>query len=213
MILEKKLWGEGSAKGSHYPSKTTMNMAQAPEPGTRLSNMIVYGILVVLLLILIGRFAIYDQYVALGTAENEAAGLQQQVQQLRSGLADYQTVSDEYAKYSYGYQNQTEAALFGRLQMLDVIDRYVAPYGTVSSVTIAGNTASVTLTSSTLADTGALVDGLRKLDSVADVSVSTATTKPGTSGTVVITVVISFNPASTGSADNGTSTSGTGAQR
>lgn len=218
MRLDKKLWGSGSTKGSRYPSKTTMNMAQAPEPGTKLGNMVVYGILAVLLLVLVGRFAIYDQYAAAAAAESQAAGLQQQAEQLRSGLADYQAVSDGYARYSYGYQDETEASLVDRLQMLDTVDRYVAPFGTVSSVTIADNTASITLSSPTLDDTGALVSGLKKLDSVSDVSVNTATAQSGASSTVIITVVISFQRTSTvgagvssGSTVNSISTSGTGA--
>jgi len=223
-------FGTGTGKGfgkaaGRYPTKTTMNLAQSPQGKTKVANVVVYGIFGVLVLALVLRFAVFDQFAKVTAAEQQVDAVQQQIQGVQAQLTGYQDVQEEYSLYSYGYQTETEAGLVDRLAMLDIIDRYVAPYGTVSAITLSENTAAVTLSSSALSDSSQLIATLKKQDLVADVSVNTAVSSTSTStssssaastgstssasGNVVTSVVITFQKQAGDASSSGTSTATT----
>lgn len=196
----------GKGMKSQYPSKRTMNLAQTDAKSTK-STTVLYVILGVVVLIAILKFGVYDLFAKAATAENEVATVQAQITSNASKMADYQTIASEYALYSYGYQTSEESQLVDRLTMLDVVERYVMPLGTVSSVSLSENTANISLSGVTLASASGLITTLEGVDGVDSVSVNTAsnsagTTTTGTTGSAALTVVITFADAQSSATAN-----------
>ena len=117
---------------------------------------------------------------------------------MTSAVADYDDVLAEYE--SYETSSKVESSLtVNALDALSLVDKCVAPYARVASLTLEGDTMSLKLADSSLDQLGKLVESLEGQDMVANVNLSTAGTQGSQAGEVSATVTVALqSPADDG---------------
>lgn len=189
-----------------YPTKTTMNLAMHEKRIIDGRKAIIYGIIALIVLILLLKFAVFDQFAQINTARASYETAQASVDQIEQKLANYDAVAAEYSRYSNGSTAGSTSASIS--DILNLIDKNIAPSATVSSVSLDKGVLTVGLTGTTLDTAASIVSGLNNQSIVSAVSVYTATNASSGSDSVSATLVITLKGA-TSSSSSSTST-GTG---
>lgn len=157
-----------------YPVKTKMNLAQQEKAETTFSRAVLFIILIIAAAALISKFAVIDQYAAVGEAESSLSAMQLQLDDINTKLAGYSEVEDQYKMYSYGYLSSEEVALVDRIEVIDTIEQQLMTAATVSKVEMQDNVVTVSLSGVSLARVGELAGSIKTLPEVANVIVYTA---------------------------------------
>ena len=190
----KSPFGDNKKKQA-YPTKTTMNLAMHEKRVIDGRRALIYGIIGLVVLILLLKFAVFDQFAAINTARQNYETAQASVDTLEQKLANYDSVAAEYSRYSNGSATGSTAASI--TDILNLIDTNIAPSATVSSVSLENNTLTVGLSGTTLDTAASIVAGLNNNSLVSTVSVYTATNGTSGSDSVSATLVITLK-SSTG---------------
>lgn len=197
----------GSARGKgKYPTKTSINLIYHENNRRRIAfDLAVFGIFLVALGIFT-KFMVLDKLSAINTAQSEYNTKQEQLQELVSANSVYDDVTGQYSHYGTGYMNSDELAMQDRAKMMQVIDQDVQVDSGIKSISISGNTATLTIEKTTLSEVSDVVQALQKSDIVQYVSPSTASTGDGSTNTGIVTAEISItftSPAGTTSDSSG----------
>ena len=182
------------AGGSKYPSKTTMNL-YVVERTTKMSNLVLIAVLLVLIVVFFVKFGVIDQYARLNAKEAELSQQQIAVSQVEAQLANYDEVLATYQGFaSTGDPNAVDA-----ISVLDLVTSQVMPYANVSSIALNDGVLTLTVTGTSLSTVGELATSLTGQDMVESVSVSTASnsTKTTPGDTATITIQLSNGDAAT----------------
>ena len=162
-------------KKVEYPSKTYINLVVKEKKQFDARSTVPKIVLLVLVTIAVCKFGIFDFYDKVNQKEAELSAQTQVLQGLQSRLTDYEAVRAEYETYETSKlaANDTTVSV---IDALALVDRVVAPAARVDSIEVKGNTLSLELSNVTLDGVGKLVNKLYEQPTVANVSVSTATT-------------------------------------
>ena len=141
---------------------------------------------------LFGKFAVADRLAKVDRAQAELSALQQQKSSLEAATADFEELSEKYARYSTGWMTEDEQAAVTRAEMLSLIEIELMPGSRVQRMSASGNILSVELSGVTLEDTSRFVQSLYQRPDVTNVAVYTASTKdePGTQATVSMVITM-----------------------
>ncbi len=191
-ILKK---GKNASLGSgDYPSKTTMNLFQGEERKYDLRKLVLAGVLLLLILIALLKFGVFDQLAALSQKQTELAEQQALAAQVKAGTTDYAEVKDAYEAYTTQYGSTT---VNPPISVLDLVEQHVMAVTTVRSITYADNSLTLTLSNVALDGVGNIAKDLENQDMVASVNVTTAANSNAKSANSVnATLVIRLNPVS-----------------
>jgi len=185
--LNKKLTLPG--KKAAYPTKTTMNLMQHESTSQRLPGLILVGIFAVLLLVLVGKFGVYDPLAQYHSQQQQLQQAQAEMDGITAQLADYADVELKYRCYSYGYLTDEEAALVDVLSVVDSSKTIVDGYGRLDSIAVSQNAVSLECTVSSLADVSKIVADFYKDPTVVSVTVGSASnTEDGIRTSLVVAV-------------------------
>ncbi|MDO4538507.1 MAG: hypothetical protein Q4B54_10135 [Coriobacteriales bacterium] len=185
-ILKK---GKGASLGSgDLPSKTTMNLYQGEERTFDLRKLILAGILVLVVLIALLKFGVFDQLDALNRKQTELAEQQALAAAVKEGTTDYASVKEVYDAYTAHYGAVTHDAI----SILDLVEQHVMSITTVTKITLADNTLTLTLSNVPLDTVGNIAKDLENQTVVKSVNVTTAGTQNSGQNTVSATLVISL---------------------
>ena len=178
-----------------YPTKTYINLVVSDKKKIDLRSTLPKAILVVLLAVVAIKFGVFDFYERVGQKEIELARQTQTLNELEARLVNYDAVKAEYETYE-STKLVADGLTVPVVDVLKLIDRYIAPAAQIDSIDLKGNTLSLNLSNITLNGVGKLVSSLYEQPIVDNVSVSTATTNKGdsttaaTSSSMVITLKV-----------------------
>lgn len=178
MALELKT-GEKTAKSVKIPTKTKVNLCKK-EPKSRNVATLVIGIAAILALSLcVAKFGVIDQLARLQKAETEYYTVHSQYVAMQQAVAEYPDVEAEYRTYSRNWMKSEDGNGFvkvDRQEILDLIEGYVMPRGTVKNVSIQDSTVIVTMSGMSLTEISDMFDRLKEQPIVADARLTTALT-------------------------------------
>lgn len=175
-----------------YPSKTTLNLAMKEKSQFAPGKLIPLLLVLAVLAGLFGKFAVADRLAKVDRAQAELSALQQQKSSLEAATADFEELSEKYARYSTGWMTEDEQAAVTRTEMLSLVENELMPGSQVRRVSASGNILSVELSGVTLEDTSRFVKRLYQRPDVTNVAVYTASTKyePGIQATVSMVITM-----------------------
>lgn len=181
-------------KEGRAPSKTTMNLYFKEKKPLRPQVLIPCVLVLAALAGLFAKFAVADRFAGLEEARAALESERRRLQTLRDSYADYGEVQDEYMKYNY---NNFDRSIVSRMDILDLLERVVFPPAGVRTLTISGNTMSMTLTGLTLDEVSDMLHALEAEELVRKVTVSTTGYggRGEESGTPMANMTVEFNPA------------------
>lgn len=169
-----------------YPTKTWMNLYQIDKKTTNLRTVVLSGVLVLVCLIAVLKFGVFDQLAIVSQKEAELEAQQELLLQVSSESEGYSDVKDMYE----GYLLALGGDEVDSIRVLDLIEKQVKPAAQVSVITYADNTITLTLNNVSLETVGILAKQLENQDIVSTVNVSTAqNTEKTTVSTLVVTLV------------------------
>ena len=189
--LPFKKGGTSSKGASEYPEKTYINLVQVDKKALDLRRTVPIAILAALLVVLFMKFGIFDFYAQLGAKQAELNTEKTHLVALQSQLSDYNDVLEEYQGYQALSLNEGGLSV-DALQVINLVDTCVAPVANVATMSLAGNTLSLSLTDVSLDGIGQLVNTLYQQPLVKNVSVSTATTRNADNENVTAAVTITL---------------------
>lgn len=155
------------------PEKQTINLAMKEQ--THGPFQVVPLLLIVFSLALIfGKFAVADRLARVAAEQETLAALQRQIDDLTKQTADFETVREEYAKYSNNWMSDAERATVDRAQAVALVEGELMGDARVLRYSVQDNVLSVDLGGATLATASDFVSRLEERDDVAGVEVYTA---------------------------------------
>ena len=175
--------------GGSLPTKTTMNLYQTTNEDTKKRSRILL-ICVVAAVIIVAALAF--MFLRIAALKTQVASLESELATYESQLVDYDAVNEEYTRYSDGYLSRDQSALVDRMTVESMVDSAVSNLGEITSLSIRENTATVTVTTSSLDDVSSIRRNIEASSIVYKVSVETAkyNTSSSNSSSVVSTITI-----------------------
>lgn len=174
-----------------YSKKVGINLARREYNKKSAVIFLVGLVLIACMGAAIGKFGVIDQYARLSEAEAEYAKVHEQNTSLSQQIAEYSKVQLEYRTYSTEWMDDSYV---DRKDILDLVEAELLPCGNVSSITVNGNTALVTISAMTLEEVSAMVTSISNQPIVSSISLNTAHTAGQSGADVTCTLTIGLNP-------------------
>lgn len=153
------------------PTKKTLNLMIREKTTIDPAKWIPGVVIVLIVAALIGKFAVADRYAKLSKAESALAARKQTLEDTRAAYADFSEVQEQYNRYTYtGF----DRSIADRLDVLDLLEKYVYPVCEVQSVAISGKGVNLSVTDLSLSEASALKESLEKEPLVDSFFVTTA---------------------------------------
>ena len=165
-------------KKAKYPTKTSMNLFYKPDRTTKLSTVALYVLFIVVIVVGLAKFMVYDLWMEKETAERNLAAAQSELDDAMLQVSDYDEVHQRYIRYS---ATDEERSLVDRMDVLAMLDDAVGK-AAMDSVSINGARAQIQVSNVTLTQTAEIVSRLQESPMVANIVVNTAATTSDTNG-------------------------------
>lgn len=169
-----------------YPTKTSMNLFYKPDRTTKPSTIALYVLFVLVLLLGLSKWLVYDLWMEKQAAERGLASAQNELNLTLAQLADYSEVQERYFRYA---ATDEERAIVDRMEVLAMLEGAVGSAQT-NSVSINGERVQLQISDVTLAQTAMIVDRLESSPLVAGTQVNTASTTGNDGDLVQANIVI-----------------------
>lgn len=177
-----------------YPEKRYINLAVSDKKTMDVRRTVITGIVLVVLVALFAKFGVMDFYGRIAEKQAELSAQTSQLSAMKVKLVDYDSVLERYE--GYGSLSVGEGGLV--VDVMDafaLIDNCISPNARVASVSMAGDTMTLSLTEVSLEGVGQVVSELYEQSIVQSVSVSTATNQQAANSDVVATMTVKLKPA------------------
>lgn len=155
------------------PSKKVLNLYYKEDKTTRPSTIALYVLFILVVMLAVGKVAVYDKMVELEEVKTELAGRQTHLDEQNAYLADYKDVSSQYSRYSFSYL-KSEEKVIDRMEILDMLEDTVFADSQIESVMITENVVSLSFSGLNLEETALLAKKIEGYEIVDNVAVSTA---------------------------------------
>lgn len=166
-----------ASKKKTYPSKKTLNLCVKEKPAIDPVKAIPLVLVVLIAAAAFGKFAVYDRLAEQERVKEQVEAAKATFETLSAEAQKYAGLEKEYEKYSIGWMSENEKNLVLRTDMIDLVNKEIAPSAKISRISMSGNVISVELNGTTLADTSALVATLNQRSDIEKVSVYTASSE------------------------------------
>ncbi|MDO4516831.1 MAG: hypothetical protein Q4C76_06830 [Bacillota bacterium] len=183
---------DSGKKQAAYPTKVTLNLAMREKSPFTPTKLIPLLLIVLLAVSLFGKFAVADRLARVNQAEAGLATLQQQKATLEASTANYDSLVEEYSRYSVSWISDEEKALVSRQEMIALIESELMSGGQVLRFSSNGNILSVELGGITLNGTSAIVQRLYQHSDVDTVSVYTASNENEAGNYASVSMIITM---------------------
>ena len=175
--LEQKLKKPIGGKKSKYPSRTAINLIYQPSHKDKdILSLVLFAVFLFALAVFT-KFMVLDQLAAVNAAEVAYHEKEDMLRALQKANEEYDEVEVEYSHFGTSYMNTEEIDRQFRTSMIDVINEKVSDNYQIKSVSIAGNTATLTFQVPELRDVSSIVSSLNESPIVSYVTFSTAATE------------------------------------
>ena len=156
------------------PSKKALNLYYKEDKTTRPSTIALYVLFILVVLLAVGKVAVYDKVMELEEARNALAVKQEHLDEQMAYLAEYKEVSSQYSRYSFSYL-KSEEKVCDRIEILNMLENTVFEESQMESVIITENVVSLSFTGLNLEQTAWLAKKIEAYEIVESVAVNTAT--------------------------------------
>ncbi len=160
-----------SKKKGAYPTKRSMNLYYKPDRTTKPATVALYVLFVLVCLLGLGKFLVYDVWEETQQARDSLAAAQSELDAVTRELADYDEVYERYSRYS---ATPEEDAIIDRIGVLAMLDGAVT--ARMHAIAISGDTVQIQFSGVTLAQTAQIVNALEASPIVQSTVVNTAST-------------------------------------
>ncbi|MEG2138430.1 MAG: hypothetical protein RRY64_07180 [Oscillospiraceae bacterium] len=174
------------------PSKITMNLMMREKSTYTPMRTLVGLIAVVILSLVVGKFAVADRIWDLVERQNALNAVTEENARIAEEAADYEMVYEEYSKFSSGWMTEEEQALYGRMDILDKVQSQFMAAGHVSQFSIAGNVLSVDFVNTPLSAASDLMSRLKEFPEVVGVDLYTANNQTTGNGGISLSMTVTF---------------------
>lgn len=151
-------------KAPKYPSKRTVNLAQR-ESHSRSTLTLSLGLLIILLLsFCVANFGVLRQLDRQRAAEQAYSTAHSQYTEMQTALADYDRVELQYRTWSRAWMHDENSPVYvpvDRMEVLDLVQEYLMPYGTVNTLVVDEDVMIVTMSDMNLEQISAMFQRLQ----------------------------------------------------
>lgn len=137
-MSEKKV----SQKKIKVPSKKTLNLMIKEKTLASPTRLIPILLLIVVGALAFSKFAVIDRLDKVTKAENELAQMKNQLELIQNAYTDYNEIEDQYSRYSYENFDRT---IPDRIDILEMLERWVMPECTIQNLSINGRDLTMTI--------------------------------------------------------------------
>lgn len=183
-------------KAPKYPSKRTVNLAQR-ESHSRSTLTLSLGLLIILLLsFCVANFGVLRQLDRQRAAEQAYSTAHSQYTEMQTALADYDRVELQYRTWSRAWMHDENSPVYvpvDRMEVLDLVQAYLMPYGTVNTLVVDEDVMIVTMSDMNLEQISAMFQRLQLQPPVKAATLTLAATpsvNPGDKVDFSITVTL-----------------------
>ena len=134
----KKVARAGKPRGK-MPVKKSINLVIKPDSAVSMSRLGPVIAILVIVVLLFGKFMVVDKILAAVNATNEVADLQSKLQGVYATIATYDEVADDYAHYTYSGMTEEELGLVDRVKVMKLLERVLGTGDTTKSWNLTGN--------------------------------------------------------------------------
>lgn len=197
-------------KAVKCPQKVGINLNMR-EKRTRTVLSLAGGIAAVVVVVaLIGKFGVYDQYARLAKAEKAYSEVHQQYETVLQELTGYDEVLTEYRTYSMDWMAGSEDGqgyqfvAVDRRDVLDLIESEMMTRGTVSSVSMRDDRVVVGMSGMSLEEISVMFSSIEQHDIVKSVELDVAETerdKPASVLSFTVNIVLNTEQDDTAAAE------------
>lgn len=160
-----------SKRKTAYPTKRSMNLYYKPDRTTKPATVALYVLFVLVCLLGLSKFLIYDLWAEANEAEEALTSVESQRDSMLLNLTDYGEVLERYSRYSATEEEQT---LVDRMEVLALLDEAVGATAAMDSISISDDEVQLQFSGVTLAQTAEIVKTLEASPLVASTMVNTA---------------------------------------
>ena len=190
-------------KAPKYPSKRTVNLAQR-ESHSRSTLTLSLGLLIILLLsFCVANFGVLRQLDRQRAAEQAYSTAHSQYTEMQTALADYDRVELQYRTWSRAWMHDENSPVYvpvDRMEVLDLVQEYLMPYGTVNTLVVDEDVMIVTMSGMDLEQISAMFQRLQLQPIVKSATLTLAATPQASASGVVdfsVTVTLQSDDAET----------------
>lgn len=183
-------------KAPKYPTKRTVNLAQR-ESHSRSTLTLSLGLLIILLLsFCVANFGVLRQLDRQRAAEQAYSTAHSQYTEMQTALADYDRVELQYRTWSRAWMHDENSPVYvpvDRMEVLDLVQEYLMPYGTVNTLVVDEDVMIVTMSDMNLEQISAMFQRLQLQPAVKSATLTLAATpsvNPGDKVDFSITVTL-----------------------
>lgn len=171
------------------PAKKTMNFVhhQSSINPKRLIPVIIILAIVVAVFVKVGILEPLDKKTA---ALNELSLKQEQLAAINTKLTGYDELAMEYGRYSYGWMNDTEVNMVSRMDVLDLIEKKIAPKSVIDNMAVNNNVLTLNIHGITLEEASKMVKNLEASDLVSSAIVYNAVAEEAAEAEIFLSIVL-----------------------
>lgn len=171
------------------PAKKTMNFVhhQSSINPKRLIPVIIILAIVVAVFVKVGILEPLDKKTA---ALNELSLKQEQLAAINIKLTGYDELAMEYGRYSYGWMNDTEVNMVSRMDVLDLIEKKIAPKSVIDNMAVNNNVLTLNIHGITLEEASKMVKNLEASDLVSSAIVYNAVAEEAAEAEIFLSIVL-----------------------
>jgi len=154
-------------------NKKTMNLCQYDYKHDPKREMLIYGAVVLVAVLVLGKFLVLDTIFELNNLQAQNASLQEELIALQTRAADYNKVQENYYRYTNAYSSGEEQ-LVDRIEITSLIQEKADGLANIVSTSIMGNSVNMQVTSANLDDLKKFREALESSEIVSEVYVHSA---------------------------------------
>ena len=177
----EKTTGRAEKLSGRLPKKPTINFALVGVKRFRWGVALPALALVLVAVVLFGKFMVFDRLAEVAAVEAEVAAVQARIDESKANIEKYGHLNDVYAHYTYSGMTEEELNRVDRMQVLDLLERVVFPRTPAEQWQLNGNRLTLTIEGLTLQEINLTAQALLEDDLVSYCEVNTATTDPDSS--------------------------------
>lgn len=138
------------AKSIKLPSKRSINLAANLEKQLSMIWAIPGSIIIIVLACLFSKYFVVDRLNQLDTSMSEVREIQTQIDELYEAYNNMESVSEDYAHYTFSGLRADEEQYFNRMEVVKLIENKIFPYAVVNNYQLKENVLVVPMRAPTL---------------------------------------------------------------
>ena len=171
------------------PSKTTMNFVHH-KSSFNPRRMIPLILVVLLAAAAFVKVGILDQNEKRLEAYRRLGEKQDQLTAIEAMLSGYDELANKYGRYSYGWMTDTEINLVNRIDVLNLIEKKIAPRAVIENFAINSNVLTLNIHGLTLDQASDMVKSIEQSELVESASVYNAVAEEAKEASIFMSIIL-----------------------